>query len=569
MEGQETVGQRPVVAPVPAETMFGLLEWLAKVSVPLGAMLLAVAALYWVEFIKLYALPVNFASSGPLTGLPALAAVIAALVGLMALSALMPMVALVYPLDSEGHTLIHTHQMANGGSTGAQWGGSLGKRWITITIALTVLWPLVIAALSLLPGIEKFLWVFFGVAIVISYGFILPIYRQATAKNWPPSDVTMIFISAVGVQLMVTFWVVYVAVKTLSSTQVFTMITAFFICLSICGAISAGQFIAAKRYVQGLSAQTPKWVVPAALVIMALPLAYPPLGGAIASYPFRVSPAGGGSCVILAAKDFSEKTAWADIADKKHPGHTLPLDFAVRLDDAYYIKLTEDPATHILPAAMVTKVEGCPKPTPKPTAKTSTAVSTSSAHKDEHMALAAILISLGSLLAAIFSVYFTVRLWRKSNRPLVTARIAAHSGGNTGISLDILVENTGTRPALDVRLCAKKEDIRAAMRVRDDAPELQRDANRIFFSDVSIPVLPNGRTMSNAFGGLGDGGGDWHAGARIPIKVIYSGMDGTRYNEQGVLLLHDDSGFAQTSWEGPAGRDISHHHVTVTKHATT
>ena len=185
------------------------------------------------------------------------------------------------------------------------------------------------------------------------------------------------------------------------------------------------------------------------------------------------------------------------------------------------------------------------------------------------MALAAILISLGSLFAAIFSVYFTVRLWRKSNRPLVTARIAAHSGGNTGISLDILVENTGTRPALDVRLCAKKEDIRAAMRARDDAPELQRDANRIFFSDVSIPVLPNGRTMSNAFGGLGDGGGDWRAGSRIPIKVIYSGMDGTRYNEQGVLLLHDDSGFAQTSWKGPAERDISHHHVTVTKHATT
>ena len=177
------------------------------------------------------------------------------------------------------------------------------------------------------------------------------------------------------------------------------------------------------------------------------------------------------------------------------------------------------------------------------------------------MALAAALISVGSLLAAIFSVYFTVRLWRKSNRPLVTARIATHSGGNVAISLDHLVENTGTQPALDVRLRAKSEEIRAAMLVPDSA-ELQRDANRIFFSDVSIPVLANGRTMSSAFGATGEGG-DWRAGARIPIEVRYSGMDGTRYIEPGVLLLHDDGGFAQTSWGGPSERDIGHRHVTV------
>ncbi|MGB3269051.1 MAG: hypothetical protein WBA65_03755 [Rhodanobacter sp.] len=184
------------------------------------------------------------------------------------------------------------------------------------------------------------------------------------------------------------------------------------------------------------------------------------------------------------------------------------------------------------------------------------------------MTMAAFLISLGSLLAAIFSVYFTVRLWRKTNRPLVTARIAAHSGGNSGISLDILVENTGTRPALNVRLYAKSKDIRAAMLACDGTTEIQRDATRIFFSDVSIPALPNGRMMSNAFGCLGQEGGDWHPGAKIPIEVSYSGMDGARYNDPGVLLLHDDSGFAQTSWEGPAERDIRHHRVTVTERST-
>ncbi|HET6805997.1 MAG TPA: hypothetical protein VFH59_11215, partial [Frateuria sp.] len=211
-EQQGTVDQKPTAKPSPVEPVFGLLEWLAKVSVPLGAMLLAVAALYWLEFIKLYALPVDFSSSGTLSGLPALAAVIAALVGLMAMSALMPIMALVYPLDSEGHTLIHTHQMAAAGDSGTKWSGSLGQRWIILAIALTVLWPLVVGALSLLPGIKGFLWGFFGPAMVVSYLFILPIYRRATTREWPPFDVTMIFISGVSTQLMLTFGVFYVAV---------------------------------------------------------------------------------------------------------------------------------------------------------------------------------------------------------------------------------------------------------------------------------------------------------------------------------------------------------------------
>ncbi|MHB1057992.1 MAG: hypothetical protein ACYC0F_08935 [Rhodanobacter sp.] len=109
MEEQESAEQKPAGKPSPVEPVFGLLEWLAKVSVPLGAMLLAVAALYWVEFIKLYALPVDFSSSGTLSGLPALAAVIAALVGVLALSAIAPALALIYPINSDGVTLIQEH----------------------------------------------------------------------------------------------------------------------------------------------------------------------------------------------------------------------------------------------------------------------------------------------------------------------------------------------------------------------------------------------------------------------------------------------------------------------------
>lgn len=174
----------------------------------------------------------------------------------------------------------------------------------------------------------------------------------------------------------------------------------------------------------------------------------------------------------------------------------------------------------------------------------------------------ALFISLGSLLVAAFSVFLTLRLWRKSNRPLVTARISTHSGGNVGITLDILIENSGTRPALDVRLQAREEDIRAAMLSQDEGSDLPKDAIRVFFSDVVVPVLPTGRTLSNAFEALGNEG-TWKPGARLPIKVLYRSMDGARYEEPGELLLHDDDGFAQTSWKSPAERTIGHHSIAL------
>lgn len=173
----------------------------------------------------------------------------------------------------------------------------------------------------------------------------------------------------------------------------------------------------------------------------------------------------------------------------------------------------------------------------------------------------ALLISLGSMLVAIFSIYFTIRLWRKTNRPLVTARISTHSGGNVNIMLDILIENSGTRPALDVHLQAREADIRAAM-LKPDERELPIHAKRVFLSNVVVPVVPNGGLLSNGFGCLGQDG-VWRPGARIPIKVLYRSMDGSTYTEPGELLLHDDEGFAQTSWDGPSEREIGHRSVTI------
>ena len=68
----------------------------------------------------------------------------------------------------------------------------------------------------------------------------------------------------------------------------------------------------------------------------------------------------------------------------------------------------------------------------------------------------ATIISILALVISIISTGFAVLSWRQSNRPLITARISV-AGGNVAAALSIIVENTGNRPARDIRLSAREE----------------------------------------------------------------------------------------------------------------
>lgn len=155
-------------------------------------------------------------------------------------------------------------------------------------------------------------------------------------------------------------------------------------------------------------------------------------------------------------------------------------------------------------------------------------------------------ISLLSGLLASVSLVFAVYSWRQANRPLVTVQIESASGGNLGIALNLVVENTGTRPAKDIRIRAVRSDVVDALRV---PAELPMDAQRCLFGTVPIPLLIHGRRISNAFGYLGTTEGAWRSGATIPVIVEYSDLGARTYTTHLRLLLADDAGFAQTHWD--------------------
>lgn len=160
--------------------------------------------------------------------------------------------------------------------------------------------------------------------------------------------------------------------------------------------------------------------------------------------------------------------------------------------------------------------------------------------------MAPILISIFSLLISVVGLGFAIFSWRETNRPVLVARVATVRGDNENIFLNLVVENTGNRPAKNIQLIACLNDVKAII---DQQGDIHTDANRCFFSNVSIPVLANGKAVSNAFGHLGRAVGAWTAGSTLPLKIKYSDLKDRKFSEKIELLLADDAGFAQTFWE--------------------
>lgn len=171
---------------------------------------------------------------------------------------------------------------------------------------------------------------------------------------------------------------------------------------------------------------------------------------------------------------------------------------------------------------------------------------------DNPLAFIGITVAAASLLVAIGSLTLTWQLWRKTNRPILTAWIASAGGGNEGIALNIVLENSGNRPAKDIRLVADEQRVLAALHQPLET-NIPRDASQCFFSSKQISVLANGKRITNAFGYLGGESGAWRSGAVIPLAIEYKGLDNESYQAKMNLILVDDNGFAQSSWGTPNG----------------
>lgn len=147
------------------------------------------------------------------------------------------------------------------------------------------------------------------------------------------------------------------------------------------------------------------------------------------------------------------------------------------------------------------------------------------------------------------SLYWAFKSWKETHRPLITARVTTHASGNQMTALNLVVSNTGNRPAKNVRLSVNRKDLERAFASGNQNPRRQQ-AERCF-SD-SIVVISNGSSVSNSFGcfSVSEKNRTWKEPTVINITLKYEDLDGRIYSNDQPLRITGggDEAFAGSCW---------------------
>ncbi len=159
-----------------------------------------------------------------------------------------------------------------------------------------------------------------------------------------------------------------------------------------------------------------------------------------------------------------------------------------------------------------------------------------------------------ALVISTLSLLFAITSWRQANRPLVTARIATAGSGNQATALNLVVENTGNRPARNIRLSVSPSAIQDVLHPDQEGTK-PPEVDNCFSDHALIPVLANGRSVSNAFGQFSlSEGNTWKPWSLLTVTVTYGGLGFFRFSTSIKLRLGGDESFGGWSWSSTPQR---------------
>jgi hypothetical protein len=155
------------------------------------------------------------------------------------------------------------------------------------------------------------------------------------------------------------------------------------------------------------------------------------------------------------------------------------------------------------------------------------------------------IISAIAAITSLVSLYFTRRFWLLTNRPIVTAEIVEHTSGVGIVVFDLLVYNSGNRPAVNIKLRAESKDIDEILSEKASNSDRQF-IHGVFSEPKKIALLRNGKEPKTAFGAYSENscnGDILKYQAELPIKIIYQDINGKNYIDKIVLYVCDAEGF--------------------------
>lgn len=159
-----------------------------------------------------------------------------------------------------------------------------------------------------------------------------------------------------------------------------------------------------------------------------------------------------------------------------------------------------------------------------------------------------------STLVTVFTFFNTTRLWKKGNRPIVSAFVETESSGNVAIMYNLLLINSGNRPALNVYLHLKLENFKKCIDQNRDLDDPGVKAIlRCFSIEETIPLIIDGEKKYNYFGLTSNKSEQniWVYGSFLPIEINYQDLEGNKYISKLTLVIKDSKTFAGTEWSDP------------------
>lgn len=159
-------------------------------------------------------------------------------------------------------------------------------------------------------------------------------------------------------------------------------------------------------------------------------------------------------------------------------------------------------------------------------------------------------LAVAALVISLVSLYFTKRNWIQSNRPIVTAFITEHHAGNMAATFNLLIANTGNRPAVRVRMHASPEAIRRLLEENAPSKHIKMIESN-FLKSSEIPLLRNGEELITSFGAFTNNSHDepWlRYGSETEISITYQDLEGRRFESKQPLKVYAREGFGGGVW---------------------
>lgn len=137
-------------------------------------------------------------------------------------------------------------------------------------------------------------------------------------------------------------------------------------------------------------------------------------------------------------------------------------------------------------------------------------------------------------------------LGQRTNRPFIIAKVTTHAEGNISTAFNLIVHNTGTSPAKNIRLSVSESELEVAFA----SDRLKKYVKNCFSDKGIIPVLENGHHVTNSFGILHRNPEEstWKPDSVLNVEISYQDLDGNEYHHKIQLKLATDTGFAGSWW---------------------